>query len=472
MNKSFYTFANFFLTLIVCAGVLTAVVHFFTGAYIAKLESFKNWHLTVSIVNLVGSIFLLKYYYFKRYRLAFYSGIIAVITSIGFAFIYYMMLVRQRQFEAYYIAGLYSALITGIIYSFSLIVSSASKPPWLKAAGILYTISGVILLATAIWFFNSQDIALKLTLESIHQWTSRVTSLVPVLFIMHLRAEEALHIRNKDFDKTPTAISESWLGLAAVIAFGFTLFFGINIANQTYRLDHVSASARVIAQPFEARYYVNGKGDTLRYRFMKPLDYNPEKKYPLVVCPHHGGTHGTDNIRQVEGSWAAYLSRTEYREKYPAFLFVPQCPRDAGWGNYPDYPAIDTLIFEAMEALEKEFSIDAKRCYSIGVSGGGYASWHFITARPAMFAAAVPICGGGNPKLAHNIVDGKVAVWAFHGEQDDLVPVSYSRDMIAAIKKAGGKPRYTEFKYLGHNMGNAVENTPGLLDWLFAQKRE
>ncbi|MEO6282284.1 MAG: dienelactone hydrolase family protein [Dyadobacter sp.] len=471
MTKSLYTFAIFFLTLMVCSGILTGVVHFFTGPYIAKLESFNNWHLTGTVVSLVGSVFLIKYYYFKRYRLVFYTGIIATVTSVCFAFVYYMMLLRHRQFETLYAPALYSALITGIIYSLSLTFSSSGKQPRLKAAGILYIISGVIHLITAIWFFSSQDIPLKVTLESMHHWTSRISSLVPVLFILQLR-NEAFQTKDIVLQTSQASSLEGWLALARMMALGFTIYFGINIASQTYRLDHISESARILAQPFEARYYANGKGDTLRYRFMKPLDYNSEKKYPLVICPHHGGAHGTDNIRQVEGSWAAYLSRTEYRKKYPAFLFVPQCPRNAGWGNYPGYPGIDTMVFAAMDALEKEFSIDAKRRYSIGVSGGGYASWHFISTRPTLFAAAVPICGGGNPKLAHNIVDGRVSVWAFHGDKDDLVPVSYSRDMIAAIKKAGGKPRYTEFKGAGHNLGGAVENTPGLLDWLFAQKRE
>ena len=109
MSNSFYTVANFFLILLVCSGVLTAVVHFFTGPYIAKLDSFKYWHLTGTIVSLAGSVFLLKYYYFKNYRFVFYTGTIATVASIGLGFIYFMMLLRHRQLEAYYIPALYSA---------------------------------------------------------------------------------------------------------------------------------------------------------------------------------------------------------------------------------------------------------------------------------------------------------------------------------------------------------------------------
>jgi len=86
-----------------------------------------------------------------------------------------------------------------------------------------------------------------------------------------------------------------------------------------------------------------------------------------------------------------------------------------------------------------------------------------------MFAAAIPISGGGNPALAQNIVD--IPVWAFHGRKDRNVPVSGSRDIIQAIKNAGGDPRYTEYPDERHDIWEKVTNTPGLLDWLFAQKR-
>jgi predicted peptidase len=87
-----------------------------------------------------------------------------------------------------------------------------------------------------------------------------------------------------------------------------------------------------------------------------------------------------------------------------------------------------------------------------------------------MFAAAIPFCGAGNPELAPNMVD--VPVWAFHGSKDRNVPVSGSREMVEAIKTAGGKPGYTEFPGVGHNVWPHVNDTLGLLDWLFAQKRD
>jgi predicted peptidase len=131
--------------------------------------------------------------------------------------------------------------------------------------------------------------------------------------------------------------------------------------------------------------------------------------------------------------------------------------------------AVDSIVFNAIEALEQEFSIDEDRRYVMGESLGGYGSWHFITMHPKLFAAAVPICGGGDPAAAPAIAN--VPVWAFHGEQDRSVPVARSREMIEAIRNAGGNPKYTEYPDEGHIISKQVTATPGLLDWVFAQKR-
>lgn len=248
------------------------------------------------------------------------------------------------------------------------------------------------------------------------------------------------------------------------------------LAQQTYYASYWDKKnfekTQEMAKLFEARTFINSKEEKLRYRLLKPLKYNSQKKYPLVVFLPYGGQPGTDTIRQIEGAFGAdILSGYVNRINYPAFLFIPNCPAGGGWGGIPNYPTTDSLVFDAIEALEREApGIDVKRLYVIGLSRGGYGVWNFITKRPDMFAAAIPVCGAGDPQLASKIVN--VPVWAFHGEKDKNVPVAGSRDMINAIGKAGGNPRYTEFTGEGHNIGYQVTQTPALWDWLFDQKRE
>jgi predicted peptidase len=64
-----------------------------------------------------------------------------------------------------------------------------------------------------------------------------------------------------------------------------------------------------------------------------------------------------------------------------------------------------------------------------------------------------------------------VAVWAFHGENDRNVPVSGSRDVIEAMKRSGGNPKYTEFDGAGHDIWNYVVTTPGVFEWMFEQRK-
>lgn len=332
----------------------------------------------------------------------------------------------------------------------------------------------VVLLSALIWGMNSPEVQTNGTLEKIIQWTSLAGSLGPVLFIMNFLGEiRSLKAENPNAPKRKSL--ENVLGLMGMIAFVFTVGFGVMLATESASLSNWinrgPERAQKMAEPFEARTYVSSKGDTMRYRLLRPLDFDPQKKYPVVVCLHGGAGWGSDNVKQIEGSWTAQLLSNQYnRKKYPAFLFVPQCPPGASWGGIPSHPGVDALVFETIGALEKEFGIDAKKRYVMGESLGGYGTWHFVSTRPEMFAAAVPICGGGNPDLAQNIAD--VPVWAFHGRKDRSVPVRLSRDMIEAIKNAGGNPRYTEYPNEGHIISEPFFNTPDLLDWVFAQQRE
>ena len=101
---------------------------------------------------------------------------------------------------------------------------------------------------------------------------------------------------------------------------------------------------------------------------------------------------------------------------------------------------------------------------------GGFGTWAAISADPKMFAAAIPLCGGGDEGQAAKLT--KIPIWAFHGAKDEIVSVERSRKMIAAIRRAGGQPKYTEYADEGHMVWNRAFSEPELLPWVFAQKRK
>jgi len=227
---------------------------------------------------------------------------------------------------------------------------------------------------------------------------------------------------------------------------------------------------------YQSRQYQDARGKTLRYRMMLPPGYNPRKKYPLVLLLHGAGERGDDNAAQLFHGAEQFAA---VRDQHPAFVVVPQCPASqqwvaVSWGaaahSQPSEPSEPMrLTLELLQSLRKEFSIDARRLYITGLSMGGYGAWDAIARHPDLFAAAVPICGGGDEAAAPAIA--KLPIWAFHGLADDAVPVERSRSMIAAIKKAGGAPKYTEYPGVGHNSWTPAYQDGEMMKWLFSQKR-
>jgi len=222
---------------------------------------------------------------------------------------------------------------------------------------------------------------------------------------------------------------------------------------------------------FEGRVYKKGR-DTMPYRLFIPAKYDKANKYPLVIWLHGAGGAGEDNLKQIanDNYFGPHLwSASENQAKYPSFVLVPQTTGSWALGDPGKLSPEEAMMLALLESLQKDFSIDPKRIYLTGQSNGGNGTWDLITKRPNTFAAAVPLCGGGDASLAGRIAH--LPIWAFHGQQDDVIPVTYSRNMIAAIRRKGGTPKYTEYPNVGHDVWLHALKDPALVDWLFSQHR-
>ncbi|MCE9608514.1 MAG: phospholipase [Planctomycetia bacterium] len=219
--------------------------------------------------------------------------------------------------------------------------------------------------------------------------------------------------------------------------------------------------------------------DAVRYRLMRPERIVPGETYPLVIFMHGGGERGDDNEMQLK-YLPEILARPENRERYPCFVVAPQCPIGRQWIEVP-YDELESrpvatsgtalrMLKAACYDVFRSEPIDDARIYLTGISMGGFGCWYLASFSAGETAAAAPICGGGYEGGAAELKD--LPIWAVHGARDEIVPVERSRNMIAAIRAAGGSPRYTELADVGHHSWQpAYEPSFGLLDWLFAQRR-
>jgi dienelactone hydrolase len=99
----------------------------------------------------------------------------------------------------------------------------------------------------------------------------------------------------------------------------------------------------------------------------------------------------------------------------------------------PDADWRPDSIAAFIEVVVSSYQIDRNRIYLIGYSMGGYGTWRTAARYPGLFAAIVPICGGGDPNDTKSIAH--VPVWAFHGANDNVVPCDESERMIDATKQ-------------------------------------
>ncbi len=228
----------------------------------------------------------------------------------------------------------------------------------------------------------------------------------------------------------------------------------------------------------EAKTFTQGKA-SLSYRLLRPATIDKEKTYPLVIFLHGAGERGKDNKAQLKHGVGDFASE-ERRKKSPCFLIAPQCPTNRKWVEVDwSAPSHDTpaeasepgkLLLDLIERTCQELPIDRKRIYLTGLSMGGYGTWDLMARKPGLFAAGIPVCGGGDEKKADKLV--KIPIWVFHGDKDGAVKVERSRNMVAALEKAGGKPDYTEYPGVGHDSWSRTYSDAKVLDWLFAQKKE
>lgn len=210
--------------------------------------------------------------------------------------------------------------------------------------------------------------------------------------------------------------------------------------------------------------FTDATGKEAKYVLFVPHDYKGDKDYPLILFLHGKGQTGDDGKKQATGGIAQAMKKNE--KSFPFIVIFPQSQKGSWQATGQDAQRALAILAE----VQKKYKVDARRIALTGLSMGGFGTWSLAAAHPDKWCAIVPICGGGNPKSAAKIKD--LPCWCFHGDADDVVPVKGSRDMIDALKKAGGNPKYDEYPGVKHNSWTKAYATKELYDWLLAQKRK
>lgn len=247
---------------------------------------------------------------------------------------------------------------------------------------------------------------------------------------------------------------------------------------EEFLIEHLAwRSQSALYRDFQPGVYTDESDETLHYQILKPANFDPAKSYPLVLFLHGSGGRGSANIRNlIDAEVPAHLASEEVRGQYPAFYLVPQCPGPNTWAmskslkrSSRNRPPVDHLVLGLVEEVMAAYPVDRSRLYVTGLSMGGFGSFGVVYARPEMWAAAVPVCGGWATQEADRFT--RVPMWLFHGALDNAVPVDFSRGMYRAIKELGGNIKYTEYPDVKHDAWVKAYRDPELWNWMFSQRR-
>lgn len=201
-----------------------------------------------------------------------------------------------------------------------------------------------------------------------------------------------------------------------------------------------------------------------KYVVFVPAGYRPDKPVPAILFLHGAGERGKDNRLQITAGLGPYVNAR--LKTFPFLVVFPQCETpearilDAWAAGSPD----GKRALLALDDARKQYNVDPKRIVLTGWSMGGFGSWSLAMAEPSRWSAVIPLAGGGDPGKVAALKD--VPVWAFHGALDKLVRPERGREMVHALKDAGGTATYTEFPEISHYLCDAVYGNDAVIQWM------
>ena len=191
----------------------------------------------------------------------------------------------------------------------------------------------------------------------------------------------------------------------------------------------------------------------MKYNVIFPQNYNKgqQKDWPLILFLHGASERG-NNITILKKHGPPKVAK---KMKLPFVILAPQCDHEEYWETKKVIKLLDLAI--------EQHSVNPKKVYLTGLSMGGFGTWQVASHYSERFAAIAPVCGGGTKQIANNLVN--MPIWIFHGEKDDIIPVTKSIEMAEALERAGNKVKLTIYPNVGHDSWTQTYHNPELYDW-------
>lgn len=190
-----------------------------------------------------------------------------------------------------------------------------------------------------------------------------------------------------------------------------------------------------ITVPYRRAFKSKYDGTYQPYSIKLPKNYDPEKKYPLLVFLHGSGQDEQNLLKEARSDGS--------------FIELAPFARDMYRCYSSDSSQND--IIEAIEDVCKHFSADKMKIVVGGFSMGGYGALRTYFEHPDLYKGVAVFAG--HPHLAGDwlgeehpdflkdkylSVFSGVPVFVYHGRKDGALPIQHTEAFLAKLKEKGG----------------------------------
>ncbi|HEV3252694.1 MAG TPA: hypothetical protein VGZ71_17170, partial [Puia sp.] len=204
-----------------------------------------------------------------------------------------------------------------------------------------------------------------------------------------------------------------------------------------------------------------------------PPNYDPHKKYPLIIYGHGSGQAGTDPNNLYFDGLPAVL-KEGFTPPYDCIII---CPQRGSYTVVPEWlPGI-------LEDAGKRFSIDPTRIYLTGTSAGGYmcyGSQMNVSANLASKIAAICVLSGATQDVNRSNwewwIKSKTPLWAIVGAEDqsyvhqNVFLMNSLNQRIPGVAKISIRPGVGHGGWRDVYNGTFRENGQTFWDWIYQFK--
>jgi len=229
------------------------------------------------------------------------------------------------------------------------------------------------------------------------------------------------------------------------------------------------ASKRMYPKEFRNRDLLSyGAG----YLLYLPENYEaePQRAWPLILFLCGTGERG-ENVFPFGKNGPFQMIREQ--GPLPFIIVAPMLHVSTEFRSFPE-----TYLDGVLDEVQTDYRVDKKRMYLTGLSMGGEATYRFALHQPETFAAIAPLAAFDARYNPGAVQEGfkpftlpmerikDVPVWAIHGADDSIVPLSAAQSTVDALKQAGGNVRFTILPNHDHDVWTDTYTNPEFYQWL------